>query len=522
MGAEINKDHFSEAEQALFGERLRQGLGALDSMLRRPGFGLGERTIGVELELFLIDEHGRAKPVGQEVAQVANNACITPEIGRFDIEFSTDPVALAGRPFSRLREQMDAAKAEIAEHAAKFGARAVPVSILPTLQRDDFGAHTITDLPRYRALAAGMQRARQSPFHICISGDDPLRMTTDDVAMESANTGFQIHLKVAPGDFARYYNAAQMLTGPVMAASGNSPTFLGHRLWHETRVALFKQAGDDRPTDAETGFRLPPRIGFGNGWVREGAAELFAESVALHEPLLAQCSEEDPLQAVQAGRVPKLWELRLHHGTVWKWNRPVYDPAAGGHLRIEMRALPAGPTMVDMLANAAFLIGGVLALAPHVPDLLPAFPFALAERNFYRAAQHGLDAELAWPACKNAAPCGVSARKLLRTLIPRAAQGLLQAGVQSTEVDFFLGIFEQRVQSGTTGAVWQRAIYEALLNRGLRREWALSELLDRYMQNVDSGQPVCVWQRDLDPPSWQHEAMLQGQDTPQGSKVINV
>ena len=211
MGAEIKKDHFSEAEQTLFGKRCRQGLDALGSVLRRPAFGLGERTIGVEVELFLIDEHGRAKPVGQEVAKVANNPSITPEIGRFDIEFSTDPIALAGRPLSQLRQQMQASVAEIAQHSLKFGARPVPVSILPTLQREDFGTHTITDLPRYRALAAGMQLARQSPFHICISGLEPLRMTTDDVAMESANTGFQIHLKVAPNEFARFYNAAQLL-----------------------------------------------------------------------------------------------------------------------------------------------------------------------------------------------------------------------------------------------------------------------------------------------------------------------
>ena len=521
MGAEISKDHFSAAEQALFAERLQRGLAALNSVLRRPAFGQGPRTIGVELEMFLIDEHGRAKPVCQQVAEDARHPHITPEIGQFDIEFSTDPVALAGSPFSALRDQMRAAVARIAEHAAKFGARAVPVSILPTFQRDDFGAHTITDLPRYRALAAGMQQARQSPFHICISGADPLRMTTDDVAMESANTGFQIHLKVAPGEFARFYNAAQMLTGPVMAASGNSPTFLGHRLWHETRIALFKQAGDDRSPDTGTGFRLPPRIGFGNGWVREGAGEVFAESVALHDPLLCECGEEDPLAAVQAGRVPNLWELRLHHGTVWKWNRPVYDPSAGGHLRIEMRALPAGPTIDDMLANAAFLIGGVLALAPLVPDLLPAFPFALAERNFYRAAQHGLDAELAWPVAKNAAPVGMSARTLLQQLIPLAAQGLLGAGVQRSELDLFLGTFEQRVRSGTTGAVWQRAIYDALIDRGLRREWALSEMLDRYVQNVESGLPVCVWQRDLEASSWQHET-AQDPNKPPNSEVANV
>jgi gamma-glutamyl:cysteine ligase YbdK (ATP-grasp superfamily) len=498
MGANISRDRFGEAERELFRARLRAGLDALAAVLRRPGFGpAGERSIGVELELFLIDEHGRAKSIGQDVARMANSENITPEIGRFDIEFCTAPVALSGRPFSLLRDQMRTASAQIAEQAAKVAARAVPISILPTLRREDFGPQTITDLPRYRALAHGMQAARRAPFEICINGDDPLRMTTDDVAMESANTGFQIHLKVAPGEFARFFNAAQMMTGAVMAAAGNSPTFLGHRLWHETRTALFKQAGDDRPSDAGKGFRLPARIGFGSGWVREGAFELFAESVALHEPLLAECGDEDPALAIREGRVPKLWELRLHHGTVWKWNRPVYDPVAGGHLRIEMRALPSGPSTEDMLANAAFLIGGVLALAPNVSDLLPGFPFALAERNFYRAAQYGLNAEMAWPTSKNCAPRALPARELLQSLIPLAAKGLREAGVQSDEVDLLLGIFQQRVHSGTTGAVWQRSIYEALIARGVPRAEALAGLLERYLKNVESGQPVGAWSREL-------------------------
>jgi len=529
VGAEVKNEHFSEAERALFARRLRTGLAALDTMLRRPGFGLGERSIGVELEMFLVDERGRAKPVGQELARLANDACITPEIGRFDIEYSTPPLMLAGHPFSELRARMQHADAKVRECAAKLDARAVPVSILPTLQRDDFGAHTITDLPRYRALANNMHLSRRAPFQICISGDDPLRVSADDVAMESANTGFQIHLKVSPAEFASFFNAAQMLTGPVLAAAGNSPTFLGHRLWHETRIALFKQAGDDRPADARAGFRLPARVGFGTGWVREGAAEVFAESVALHELLLAECSHEDPELALRAGRVPKLSELRLHHGTVWRWNRPVYDPTAGGSLRIELRALPSGPTIEDMIANAAVLIGAVIALAPRVRDMLPAFPFALAERNFYRAAQHGLDAEMAWPPDKHcAAPAARSARQLLlETVLPLAREGLRSAGVAQAEAEAALAVFEQRVQVRQTGAVWQRAIFEALVERGVPRESALAGLLEHYLANVETGRPVGVWPAELDAnvlpqeAAWIRDALLEP-GGPDGTRVRDV
>jgi hypothetical protein len=257
---------------------------------------------------------------------------------------------------------------------------------------------------------------------------------------------------------------------------------------------LFEQAGDDRPPDANTKLPLPARIDFGNGWVRDGAGELFMESVALHEPILAVCGEEDALCCARRGGLPELSELRLHHGTVWKWNRPVYDPALGGHLRIELRALPAGPSLDDMLANAAFLIGAILAFAPEVSGFLPSFPFSLAEQNFYRAARYGLDADLAWPSQPGGAPELVRARDLLLRLLPRVEKGLKAAGVDTSEIHRFVGVFEARITSGVTGAVWQRRTLDSLLERGLDRDAALRETLARYVTNFESGLPVHRWE----------------------------
>ncbi|WP_437930088.1 hypothetical protein WMF37_12940 [Sorangium sp. So ce291] len=493
MGIEIQQDHFKTVDYGLFKARLQQNLTALEMVLSRPGFGLGDTTIGTELEMFLVDREARPVPLGPEIARAAASPMITPEMGAFDIELSTHAVPLAGRPFSALREEMRATAASIRQRAEARGARVVPVSILPTFRRQDFSPATITNLPRYRALAAGLCRLRKAPFHIHIDGAEPLELMSDDPAMEAANTAFQVHLRANPDAFARLFNAAMMMTAPVLAASGNSPIFLGHRLWHETRVAVFKQAGDDRPPDADTDWKKPARIGFGTGWVREGAAELFMESVALHEPILPVCSDEDDLACARAGGVPQLHELRLHHGTVWKWNRPVYDPAGGGHLRIELRALPSGPTLDDMLANGSFLLGGILALAPSVTELLPSFPFGLAARNFYHAAQYGLDAELVWPTGPGAAPKGIRARDLLLSLLPQVEEGLLTAGVDAAEARRFLEVFERRVARGVTGAVWQLRALEAMEARGAPREEALRMMLERYMAEVDSGKPVHAW-----------------------------
>lgn len=493
MGIEIQQDRFTENDFAAFRRRLREGLQALDIVLARPAFGQGTRSIGAELELFLIDERARPLPISRAIVDAAATPFVSPEMGEFDIELSTPPVGLTGAPFSALRSSMHDAIGTIRARARARGARIVAVSILPTFRRTDFHPGTITDLSRYRALAAGLCRLRRAPFRISIDGDDPLELVCHDVAMEAANTAFQVHVRADAKEFARVFNAAMIMTAPVLAASGNSPTFLGHRLWEETRVTLFRQAGDDRPPEKTAKLPLPARIDFGSGWVRDGAAELFKESVALHEPILPVCGDEDSLSCARSGGVPNLAELRLHHGTVWKWNRPVYDPGDGGHLRVELRALPAGPSLEDMLANAAFLVGGVLALAPDMNEILPSFPFALAERNFYRAARFGLAAELAWPS-KTGAPELLPARELCSRLALSVAEALDRAGVDSDEIAHYVGLFQARVDSGVTGAVWQRRTLEHLLTRGVERQEALRRMLERYVANFESGRPVHDWE----------------------------
>jgi hypothetical protein len=498
MGVEIDKSEFTEEELAQFKQRLPEQLTALERVIARPGFGVGPRTIGAELELFLVDPQGRPLPVAHEVLRRVESPRVSPELDKFEIELCTRPAPLAGRPFEALERDMARERDLIDAAARELGARTVAVSILPTLQRRDLTAKAITALPRYHALTAGMRQMRQAPFRICIDGADPLELMSNDAAMEGANTAFQIHLLAAPAEFAGLFNAALLACAPALAAAGNSPTFLGHRLWEETRVAVFKQAGDLRPPGSSEDWRIPARINFGTGWMRDGAGEQFRESVALHEPLLPVLHPggADDLAKAEAGGLPALAELRLHHGTVWYWNRAVYDPTGDGHLRIELRALPAGPTSADMVANAAFLLGLVLDLAPEVGQLLPGIPFACAERNFYRAAQQGLAAELLWPVDPAAPPQPVPARELLPSLIERARRGLETAGVDAGEIDGRLGTFSARVETGVTGAAWQRQTLAALEGESGDRARSLAMMLERYMASAATGSPVHTWPLD--------------------------
>ena len=497
MGTDIDQEEFDERDYARFAERLEQCLSALGQLLERPGFGAGPATIGAELELFLVDGIGRPLPRNQAIRAAVADPRISVEMDRFNLELNASPVPLASRPFAALGGELNVLLDQVAEAAKAHASRPALIGILPTLSQADLGPGMITEVPRYRALNSGLRRLRQDSFRIQIAGQDPLELASDDVALEGANSSFQVHLRVDPAEFTRTYNAVQLATGPALAVAGNSPTFLGHRLWDETRIALFKQSVDDRQGRGPR--RRPARTTLGTGWLRGGPLELFTESVRMHQPLLPALHQLPPpvpgdlgLSAGGGWQAPPLDELRLHQGTVWRWNRAIYDPTSGGHLRIEMRALPAGPTMIDMLANAAFLIGLSLWLAAQDQRWTYALPFERADHGFYRAAQQGLSARLTWPGGHPDQIRTLTAAKLVPELVPAARQGLLHAGVTAGEADGLLGVISARVATGQTGAAWQRATLAAAERRH-DRERALAIMLERYLQCAYTGLPVHTW-----------------------------
>jgi gamma-glutamyl:cysteine ligase YbdK (ATP-grasp superfamily) len=493
MGRDIERTEFVDEDYAHFAERLACGLTALEELLRRPGFGVGTPSIGAEVELCLVDRAGRPLPLNRAVLANTLDPKVALELNRFNLEFNTSPVALEGRPFSALGADLQRGLALIQEAASIYDGCVVNIGILPTLQLEDLQSSAMTDLKRYQALSMSTRKLRHAPFRVDIHGDEHLSVDCDDVTLEGANTSLQLHLRVCPHDFARAYNAAQIATAPCLAAATNSPIFLGRSLWEETRVALFRQAVDDRAPGMAW---RPARVSFGHGWVREGAVELFRECVALHTPLLPIVGDEDPLQALRNGLVPALDELRLHNGTVWRWNRAVYDPTADGHLRIEMRALPAGPSIADMLANSAFLIGLTLGLAPEADWMVTSLPFQHAHNNFMRAARNGLDAELLWASREAPSPRPVRAADLIPQLLPVARRGLLSANVDKEEVDRLLGLIAARVSSRITGARWQRRVL-AELEKDRARSDALAAMLQGYLACAGSGSPVHCWPIDV-------------------------
>jgi gamma-glutamyl:cysteine ligase YbdK (ATP-grasp superfamily) len=489
MGLSIERSSFSEEEYIHAEIRLRENLAALKKLLARPGFGKGAPSLGAELEMSIVGPEAEALPVNKEVLADASDPNLQLELDRFNLEYNLSPVQAAGKPFSAMQNELTAALDELKTITARYNGRIIPIGILPTLAMDQLQSGWMTDLPRYHALAAGIKRMRRESIHIRIDGEEPLEAEFDTCTVEGANTSFQVHLRVDPERFADCYNAAQLATPLALAVSANSPYLLGHSLWDETRIALFKQAVDTRRHRHE--WRRMARVPFGHGWVRQGAYELFAESCHLYPILMPVCDETDNVGVVEEGGIPELGELRLQQGTIWNWNRPVYDSSAGGHLRIELRSLPSGPTPIDIMANAAYHVGLTIGLSHSVNSLLPAFPFRYADFNFYRAAQSSLNAELLWPTLDETSPREVRAAKLCREMLPVADEGLAEIGVDEDERKVLLGLIRDRLDSGLTPAKWQRNIVNEMGD--IPRDVALRNLVERYLDKADGYSPFTEW-----------------------------
>ena len=491
MGIEINKTSFVESEYREFSARLEQNLVTLQQLLDNPAFGLGPRSLGAELEMYIVDARGNPLSSNQEVLAAADDAQLTLELNRYNLEYNLSPFAVSDGPFAATEREILEKLQHLRSVAAGLGGRIVPIGILPTLRQADFGAHCVTDRKRYHALVSQLIQRRGGEFRIDIDGRDPLKLDMADITLEGANTSFQVHYRVNPADYADTFNAIQLMTPLALAIGANSPTLFGHTLWHETRIPLFKQSIDTRHGDRYA-WKEPARVNFGQGWARRGAQELFREVVRIYPPLLPVCAP--PAAAAQAARgAPALAELRLHQSTVWLWNRPIYDDADGGHLRIEMRALPAGPTAVDMVANAAFLIGLAEGVRPHIGRLLPAIPFHIAEYNFYRAAQHGLDARLVWPELDQSGYREQPVFAIIEQLLPLAREGLDAIGIAADESARYLGVIEQRLQRRQTGAIWQQKML-ARLKREMPQDAALHQLLEVFIGYSADNLPVSEWQ----------------------------
>ncbi|MCB1055027.1 MAG: CBS domain-containing protein [Acidobacteria bacterium] len=475
-------------EQRHFMRRLLDDLRALETMLDEGRIESGVARIGAEQELFLIDRDGRPAPLALAMLEAVDDPHFTTELARFNLEFNVDPLDLAPHCLSQLEGQIDGLVKKARSAADTLGAEVLLTGILPTLVKSDLTLDNMTPVPRYFTLAEAFQNLRGSAFEFNIEGIDELTLTHDSVMVESCNTSFQVHFQVDPERFAPLYNIAQAVAAPVLAAAANSPLLFGRRLWRETRIALFQQAVDTRGTKL-TLRQLQPRVSFGEEWLKESVLEIFRKDIARFRVLLSSDVGEDPFAELAAGRAPSLAALRLHNGTIYRWNRPCYGIGQGRpHLRIENRILPAGPTVVDEVANAAYWFGLIRGLSDEVGDITRHMDFDIAKENFFAAARQGLDAHLTWLDGRIVPATELATGQLL----PLARRGLDALGIASEDSDRYLGVVEERVRRGRTGARWMLLSLAGMKQEGAQGE-RMASLTQGLLVRQKGGAPVSGW-----------------------------
>ncbi|MBS45442.1 MAG: glutamate--cysteine ligase [Nocardioides sp.] len=487
MGEDVDQQEFTRADRTRHREKVRRCLDVFARMLREQVFDTDDPMTGLEIELNLVDDANDPAMRNAEVLDAIADPEFVTELGQFNIEINVPPQRLHDGGLeayeSTLRRSLNQAEGK----ASEVGAHLVMVGILPTLAEGHVGVHSISANPRYRLLSEQILTQRGEDLLIEIDGHrERVSTTSDSILPEAACTSTQLHVQTSPDWFAAYWNASQVVSAVQLAIGANSPYLLGRELWRETRVPLFEQATDTRSEELKTqGVR--PRVWFGERWITS-VFDLFEENVRYFSPLLPITDDEDPLRVLEGGGTPSLSELKLHNGTVWRWNRPIYDISQGTpHLRVENRVLAAGPTVADTMANAAFYYGLVRTLAESGRPVWSQMSFSAAEENFHTAARHGIDASVFWPGVGQVPVTEL----VLRRLIPAAQHGLEAWGVDGGTIDRLLGIIEQRCLTGVNGSEWMVRAVERRSEDD--RMDALRAMVGEYRERMHTNEPVHTW-----------------------------
>lgn len=480
-----------KAQMNKFVKQLLADVRALKYMIDNDWFESDITRIGAEQEMCLVDKK-TLKPAS--IAMIAlkklkDHPWVETELARFNLETNLTPRELTSSCLSDL-EQENIQKLEIIrEKLGKLDTKLVLSGILPTLRLFHLDMENLTPKKRYFALMEAINKQlKGNSYELRLMGIDELLIKHDSPLLEACNTSFQVHLQVAPDEFVQMYNIAQTLAAPVMAIAANSPIVFGRRLWHESRIALFQQALDTR-TSSYHMREQSPRVSFGNGWLKDSILEIYQEDISRFRVLIAGDVEEDSLACIQDNEVPKLRALQVHNSTVYRWNRPCYGISPNGkpHLRIENRVLPAGPTVLDEVANAAFWLGCMVGLADEVKDVRKKISWEDVRDNFGKAAKFGIDSKFTWFNDEK-----ISAVDLAQVLIPIARKGLKARKVDVSDIDRYLNVIEERAKLHTNGARWQLRAYTKLIGETSRDE-ALSCLTASIIKNQELELPVHKW-----------------------------
>ena len=494
MGDAVSSDTYTPRQRTTYRRRLEDELERFDRHLQQADF-VDQGTIGLELELNLVDDAMQPHPNSQAVLGLLDDE-YQAEIGSFNAEMNHPPLSIEGDGLARLAEGVEKRLGVVRDAAERAGSHLAMIGTLPTMTAPFLeGDEWMTQENRYAGLNNSILESRGELVKIDLRGEEKYVRYFESIAPESTCTSMQLHLQVAPNRFADAWNASQAIAGVQVALSANSPLFMGHKVWHESRIPVFKQSLDTRTQELiNQGVR--PRVWFGERWITN-VFDLFEENVRYFSPILPE-GRADAGTPFMNGDNPGLHYLNLHNGTIWRWNRPIYDPNGElSHIRVENRLLPAGPTVTDVVADAAFYYGLVKALGEQARPVWSRLTFEAANRNFLAAAQDGIRAEVEWPTLGTV---GV-AELVEKHLLELAYDGLRALKVDQACADEYLGVIEGRVRARQNGASWQLAALDRVAGGSKpatsERADGLARVLRQYLENQRTGAPVHTWTLDV-------------------------
>ncbi len=483
----------SDVQMQHFVRRLLNDLQAFEKMLEEDWFENDITRIGAEQEMCLVNTKTRKPaPISMEVlSETEQYKWLETELAKFNLETNLTPRVFHSDALRKMEEEALHTQHIIKQHLVKHNADIVLTGILPTLRKHDLELHNLTPKPRYYALIEAINnQLSKSTYELHLDGIDELRIHHNSPLLEACNTSFQVHLQVNAHNFVKFYNIAQALAAPVMAIAANSPIVFGRRLWHESRIALFQQALDTRKSNNHM-RESSPRVQFGKKWLNESVLEIHKDDIARFRVLLATEVEENSLECLQQGIAPKLSALQVFNSTVYRWNRPCYGISENGkpHLRIENRVLPAGPTIVDEMANAALWLGAMIGMEDQIEDIRQLVDFEDVQDNFVKSAKFSIDSNFNWIGDKKIGACDL----ILHELLPIARHGLQKQQIQSEDIDRYLGIIEERAKRHMNGARWQLRAFTSL-RKQVSQDEAVSILTASMIKNQANETPVHLWE----------------------------
>ncbi len=493
MGEQRVSKVTDQKQMQKFVKSLLKDVQALEYMIDNDWFDTGITRMGAEQEMALVHKD-TFKPnciAMEALDKMKDYDWVETELAKFNLETNLTPRELTKACFSQLHKENSTNLDKIQAVLDTLDTNIVLTGILPTLRKFDLEMENLTPKKRYKALMEAInEQLIGSAYELRLTGIDELLVKHDSPLLEACNTSFQIHLQVDPDDFVHVYNIAQAITAPVMAIAANSPIVFGRRLWHESRIALFQQSLDTRTTHDHMRERSP-RVSFGKNWLQDSVMEIYKEDISRFRVLISSDVTEDSLEMIKNGEVPKLRSLQVHNSTVYRWNRPCYGISDNGkpHLRIENRVIPAGPTVLDEVANACFWLGLTLGMADEIKDIRELMSFEDARDNFGKAARFGIDSKFTWFNDKKVTCVDL----IINELLPIARKGLKKRKVAQKDIDLYLGIIQERAESHMNGARWQLRSYTELIKKSSRDE-ALTVLTSAMIKNQQSGIPVHKWE----------------------------